>query len=70
MLLFQCVYVINGAFKSRLAHQDPAYESMRDLIYFCPQKLLGQRGERIHKREDVMRCRCSDPEHFTHRRER
>lgn len=44
MLLFQCVCVINGAFKSRLAHQDPAYESMRDLIYFCPQKLLGQRG--------------------------
>ncbi len=40
------------------------------LFISAPKSCSVSGGERIHKREDVMRCRCSDPEHFTHRRER
>ena len=40
------------------------------ILFISAPKSCSARGERIHKREDVMRCRCSDPERFTHRRER
>lgn len=52
-----------GAPRSRIREYAGSY-------LFLPSKAARPAGERIHKREDVMRCWCSDPEHFTHRRER